>query len=208
MNESPTATCDELVGMITHPSPTRSSRSGFSSWSSQGSRVTTSSSMDNLHAPDRSASTASLSPTPTLTGTPPLTPTKTSGSFFSSKKRHQVDNPSAPLAMLRKEVDFVPISPKKAQIAGLGFGGRHPGAFPIANKSLRLPSPLSRTASEDTLLDSERSVDDDDNYGPSRNGSGIMRTTEEKKEHLGRLLGNVDTLIEGIRTAGIWGLAN
>ena len=33
-----------------------------------------------------------------------------------------------------------------------------------------------------------------------------MRTTEEKKEILGTLLGNVDALVEGVRKAGIWGL--
>lgn len=31
-------------------------------------------------------------------------------------------------------------------------------------------------------------------------------TTEEKKEILGTLLGNVDALVEGVRKAGIWGL--
>lgn len=33
-----------------------------------------------------------------------------------------------------------------------------------------------------------------------------VRTTEEKKEILGTLLGNVDALVEGVRKAGIWGL--
>ncbi|KAJ3768168.1 cell division control protein 14, SIN component-domain-containing protein [Lentinula raphanica] len=32
------------------------------------------------------------------------------------------------------------------------------------------------------------------------------RTTEEKKELLGTMLGNVDALVEGVRKAGIWGL--
>ncbi|KAG9317738.1 cell division protein Cdc14 [Chiua virens] len=33
-----------------------------------------------------------------------------------------------------------------------------------------------------------------------------VRTTEEKKEILGTMLGNVDALVEGVRKAGIWGL--
>lgn len=33
-----------------------------------------------------------------------------------------------------------------------------------------------------------------------------VRTTEEKKEILGTLLGNVEALVEGVRKAGIWGL--
>ena len=37
-------------------------------------------------------------------------------------------------------------------------------------------------------------------------GSVRRRTTEEKKELLGTMLGNVDALVEGVRKAGIWGL--
>ena len=33
-----------------------------------------------------------------------------------------------------------------------------------------------------------------------------IRTTEEKKEMLGSMLGNVDALVDGVRKAGIWGL--
>lgn len=33
-----------------------------------------------------------------------------------------------------------------------------------------------------------------------------VRSAEEKKEILGRMLGNVDALVEGVRKAGIWGL--
>ncbi len=35
----------------------------------------------------------------------------------------------------------------------------------------------------------------------------IIRTTEQKKEFLGSMLGNVDALVEGVKRAGIWGLA-
>ena len=34
----------------------------------------------------------------------------------------------------------------------------------------------------------------------------LIRTTEEKRELLGTMLGNVDALVEGVRKAGIWGL--
>jgi hypothetical protein len=37
-------------------------------------------------------------------------------------------------------------------------------------------------------------------------GRHNWRTTEEKKELLGTMLGNVDALVEGVRKAGIWGL--
>jgi hypothetical protein len=37
-------------------------------------------------------------------------------------------------------------------------------------------------------------------------GRSIVKSTEEKKELLGSMLGNVDALVEGVKKAGIWGL--
>jgi len=37
-------------------------------------------------------------------------------------------------------------------------------------------------------------------------GSTVVKSTEEKKELLGSMLGNVDALVEGVKKAGIWGL--
>jgi len=37
-------------------------------------------------------------------------------------------------------------------------------------------------------------------------GASIVKSTEEKKELLGSMLGNVDALVEGVKKAGIWGL--
>lgn len=37
-------------------------------------------------------------------------------------------------------------------------------------------------------------------------GSSVVKSTEEKKELLGSMLGNVDALVEGVKKAGIWGL--
>lgn len=42
-----------------------------------------------------------------------------------------------------------------------------------------------------------------------RNGKPVetkIRTTEEKRQILGSMFGNVDALVEGVRKAGIWGL--
>jgi hypothetical protein len=41
---------------------------------------------------------------------------------------------------------------------------------------------------------------------PSEKIHSPLRTTDQKKELLGELLGNVDALVEGVRKAGIWGL--
>lgn len=126
--------------------------------------------------------------------------------------------------MLRKEVDFVPLSPKKVQIAGLGLGKR--GGPPVPPLRLatrhplqRKPSPLSRDSSGDSFFSSddraygvgtpEESAADEtlspnDEVSPSPSSS--VRTTEDKKRILGQLLGNVDALVEGVKSAGIWGL--
>ena len=37
-------------------------------------------------------------------------------------------------------------------------------------------------------------------------GASVIKSTEEKKELLGSMLGNVDALVEGVKKAGIWGL--
>lgn len=124
--------------------------------------------------------------------------------------------------MLRKEVDFVPLSPKKAQIAGLGLGKR--GGPPIPplrlgtrQPLLRKPSPLSRDPSGEALFSSDESaygsgppedcaanltLSPNDEISPSLR----VRTTEDKKRILGQMLGNVDALVEGVKSAGIWGL--
>lgn len=114
--------------------------------------------------------------------------------------------------MLRKEVDFVPLSPKKAQIAGLGVVKRNELRVPPLRlpTNKRTPSPLSRFSTEDTLFS------DDEPLHPDRSGGNTtredtylrprVRTTEEKKRTLGQLLGNVDALVEGVKSAGIWGL--
>jgi len=35
----------------------------------------------------------------------------------------------------------------------------------------------------------------------------MVKTTEQKKEFLGFMLGNVDSLVESVKRAGVWGLA-
>ncbi|KAF9006711.1 cell division control protein 14, SIN component-domain-containing protein [Cyathus striatus] len=99
------------------------------------------------------------------------------------------------MMMLRKEVDFVPLSPKKASISKLGPNGI----------SRRTPSTL---ASQSRLGSSSESIAD--NYPVSTDAADKentkRRTTDEKKELLGTMLGNVDALVEGVRKAGIWGL--
>lgn len=86
----------------------------------------------------------------------------------------------AHLLILNRPVDFVPLSPKKR-----------------AHEQ------------DDTLInevETEFFVEVDDDTYDTGVISPTRRTTEEKKELLGCLLGNVDALVEGVRKAGVWGL--
>jgi len=126
--------------------------------------------------------------------------------------------------MLRKEVDFVPISPKKAQVAELGV--RAPswltprtstqlgtGMRTSTPKHVRAKSSISQTQSR---LQSELTSDlewESDGMSPLKraveNDGGrnvSFRTIQQKKKLLGTMLGNVDALVEGVKKAGVWGL--
>ena len=183
------------------------------------SRVSTSSSRSSNSSGSHSSSSSlgSWSPTPTLAGTPPLSPKKSA--FREWPQTHDA------LGMLRKDVDFVPQSPKRNKVAQVEGGIRRPGT-PNQSSPLKVPrpahkqlSPLSRLASEETLqpeLGADSGVWNDrrliSNTTSSRTSSVgsttsvQTRSMQEKKEILGQLLGNVDALVEGVKKAGIWGL--
>jgi len=114
--------------------------------------------------------------------------------------------------MLKKEVDYIPQSPKK--VAGLG--ARYPH-----NHSSNLSSSNSFHSRSKSQLISTKSLCEEMNLDVSSPTKPTLerpatvvtlgrqekwRTTEEKKELLGTMLGNVDALVEGVRKAGIWGL--
>lgn len=105
----------------------------------------------------------------------------------------------------------MPLSPKKAQVSRLGVGGvsRHTPGKSISRSRLgsgpeddgqhrRQPEPPETPNREAQGQGEER--------GKSSGKIGAFKTTEEKKELLGTMLGNVDALVEGVRKAGIWGL--
>lgn len=96
--------------------------------------------------------------------------------------------------MLRKELDFVPMTPKKSQIAGLGVGTPSGSRTSSGRsyKEMELPKLLSPRSEKENKVQLRVSTH--------------IKTTEEKKELLGSMLGNVDALVEGVKKAGIWGL--
>jgi len=76
-------------------------------------------------------------------------------------------------------------------------------AKPGINKSWseELPAPQTKSASKESALKGLA------RFALSHVGSSEkVKSTEEKKEFLGTMLGNVDALVESVRKAGIWGL--
>ncbi|EFI27768.1 hypothetical protein CC1G_14691 [Coprinopsis cinerea okayama7 len=151
---------------------------------------------------------------------PPLDPARSQFRFPAKPPQ-----PKA-MAMLKKEIDYVPMSPKKAQVAAIL--GRSPGHTPKSKSMSVVDSgitPKERVQTK-SRLQSAGTVPNLSNYSylssseddsvltpkavpriPKFLVTGNKRTTEEKKQLLGTMLGNVDALVEGVRKAGIWGLA-
>ncbi|KAG6330352.1 hypothetical protein ID866_8739 [Astraeus odoratus] len=145
----------------------------------------------------KSYSASALPPDP---HTPPGSPPP--GSDFAKPMTRAVQSRS--MFLLRKEVDYEPQSPKKIQISSLGVGGGH-SASRLRDRA------TGRSEHSGGSSSSLRQVDVADNSGADYERGGSkherVRTTDEKKEILGTMLGNVDALVEGVRRAGIWGLS-
>jgi hypothetical protein len=85
--------------------------------------------------------------------------------------------------LLRKEIDFVPTTPRKPKMT-FASNDAAPPMPPLTGS--RLFSGAS---------------------GESRTDSTVTRSLGEKKELLGNLVGNVDALVKGVGEAGIFGLS-
>jgi hypothetical protein len=116
------------------------------------------------------------------------------------------------MMMLKKEVDYIPQSPKKLP---------RPRRKSLSHSSLSYSSSSlhSRSPSQAAFAESRRentagissvvevdAVNTASEICKKPKGEEKWKTTEEKKELLGTMLGNVDALVEGVRKAGIWGL--
>jgi len=120
------------------------------------------------------------------------------------------------MMLLKKEVDYVPQSPKKVGVMGLGLGRQgHQKGLSTSTATSSNPSgsyPLRTRSSGDRPLvavgegSSASIVASTVGQVDGKEGPHKWKTTEEKKELLGTMLGNVDALVEGVRKAGIWGL--
>jgi hypothetical protein len=112
--------------------------------------------------------------------------------------------------MLRKEVNYVPLSPKKAAYPGTP----RVIATSSSHNHKRGMSWLGPFSESDHSQEEERAEENAPcilQFSPKQDKdkdryTAHLRTTEQKKNMLGEFLGNVDALVEGVRKAGIWGL--
>ncbi|KAG1735053.1 cell division control protein 14, SIN component-domain-containing protein [Suillus lakei] len=175
-------------------SSSNSSTSSSSFFSvSSGSSITTTASVESIHTPSpikKSYSTSAF--TPSDPRTPPSSPPSTT----SNARKIPAPLQSRPMLMLRKEVDYEPLSPKKPRAfrPGLGVTDTPIPATPSVSRFRETMSSktFSSGHAEDIVARSSR--------------HDRVRTIDEKKEILGSMLGNVDALVDGVRKAGIWGL--
>ncbi|KAI0307129.1 cell division control protein 14, SIN component-domain-containing protein [Multifurca ochricompacta] len=115
------------------------------------------------------------------------------------------------LLMLQREVDFIPATPKKPHTSRLGVDPLRPSSTPnspfknfraVPDSNFNLTSG-SRHSSAATMFGGEQDI----SCIRSSDNRDIIKTTEQKKEFLVFMLGNVDALVEGVKRAGIWGLS-
>ena len=193
-----------------------SSVHSFSSTSSNASSLTTVSSI--LSLPEKEPGLAltpaktfskspehRLAPPPQQPCTPPNNPSTTTGVTKFPQVRSMM--------MLKREVDYIPQSPKK--VAGLGARYPHGHSSNLSSSNSHSHSRPKSHLISTKLLCEEMDLDfsSPTKQNLERTATVVTigrkekwRTTEEKKLLLGTMLGNVDALVEGVRKAGIWGL--
>jgi hypothetical protein len=110
--------------------------------------------------------------------------------------------------MLQKEVDFMPVTPKKSHVSRLGIiGPRHPSSAPNSPFKNFRATPDEANMETDHHSGGNSFTSERDHFISKPEDREIVKTTEQKKEFLSFMLGNVDALVEGVKRAGAWGLA-
>ncbi|PPQ63156.1 hypothetical protein CVT24_005796 [Panaeolus cyanescens] len=259
-----------ISSSITSPSPNKESHKVFSPPPSATS-PTSSSNVKNINKPLPPVT----SPRPGVTHKSPIKRPQSSHSssvLVGSQSNTRTPPQSPPvnpsnavkvppvksMMMLKKEVDYTPMSPKK--VAHITPPTRRPGhrkslstssftasssssisssagesghrvfsshlrpRTPGSSANLQQEPPVPAIPSQYQHLRRFKEESEKENFGLSQLSplkgtkevdvplaenmdEAARKTTEEKKHLLGTMLGNVDALVEGVRKAGIWGLA-
>jgi hypothetical protein len=102
--------------------------------------------------------------------------------------------PEQKTTIFEREVDYEPLSPTKSQFS-----------TPISRPRSRTHSQLYTPSRRST-----QSIDFSISFQESGSLGGVLderrKTSAEKKQFLGTMLGNIEALVEGVEKAGIWGL--
>ena len=94
----------------------------------------------------------------------------------------------------------MPVTPKRSHTSRLGVDPPSTPSSPFKNFRA-----IPDDANLETRHSSEgASIGGEQDYDISQ--LDMVKTTQQKKEFLGFMLGNVDALVEGVKRAGIWGL--
>ncbi|KAI6135112.1 cell division control protein 14, SIN component-domain-containing protein [Pisolithus croceorrhizus] len=168
-----------------------------SSFTAMSSLPTTSAhtSDNSIHVPSPIKKSYSTSAVPNDPQTPPNSPPPATNVPEGTQRGIQ----SYSMLMLQKDVEYEPQSPKKVQVSRLGVAhGR---------SASRLRERATGSSDHGGETSSSFRAESASNSEAGNKEIGGVRTTSEKKEILGTMLGNVDALVEGVRKAGIWGLS-
>ncbi|KIK98209.1 hypothetical protein PAXRUDRAFT_134689 [Paxillus rubicundulus Ve08.2h10] len=164
--------------------------------------LTTNSSRTSVHSIRTPSPIKKCYSSPTIPSDPHTPPSSPPPVPAVSKKTPRPSNlQTRPMLMLRKDVDYEPLSPKKAHVARLGLANNLSTPRP-REKAMSGKYSEPNSTSSPSVRSSEIS-----GHGEKSSRHERVRTTDEKKEILGTMLGNVDALVEGVRKAGIWGLS-
>jgi len=102
----------------------------------------------------------------------------------------------------------MPVTPKKSHVSRLGINGPlRPSSAPNSPfKNFRV-TPDDANTETDRRSGGNSFTSERDHVISKPEDRDMVKTTEQKKEFLGFMLGNVDALVEGVKRAGVWGLA-
>lgn len=168
----------------------------------QSGRNASSGSEDSFTSSDSSRSSSSSSSSATSLSSSSMS-SKTPSSPTKSSSTHSYTRPRS-LLMLQREVDFVPATPKKSHVSRLSVDPLRPLSVPGSPfKNFRV---VPDGNDKINFHESHGAADGgEQNVTSSKLGSeDTVKTTEQKKEYLGLMLGNVDALVEGVKRAGVY----
>ncbi|THH16923.1 hypothetical protein EW146_g3792 [Bondarzewia mesenterica] len=179
-----------------HGSPLRDASSSSDDSFTSNSSHSSSLSISSTSSLSSSSTVPPSSPTFNLPKTPPKSPPR---SAADTRLR----------SPLRKDMDAIPVTPKKVPLARLSKGHSRTSSLPAPMSKSKRSSDLDAEDYERAIPrtpDSKHESDDATTDAITPEDYRVVRTTEEKKQLLGNMLGNIDALVEGVRKAGIWGL--